>query len=74
MSEELKPCPFCGGQPELHLIGNERSRTRKIIIKCTKCRIMRTDAAIKNSISWLEDIAIKNWNTRTADKTSYEEK
>jgi Restriction alleviation protein Lar len=64
MSEELKPCPFCGCKPELIKQGNNHSKKRAITIKCPDCRIMRTNAAIKHSMDWLEIISINSWNDR----------
>ena len=66
--EELKDCPICGSRPIAFLQGNEylnkRGKKVSITVKCPKCRIQRTDAVIKNSIEWLEETAIKNWNER----------
>lgn|SRR5574343_1876697 len=61
---ELKSCPFCGGEPELQHIGNLHTKSRKIKIKCKKCRCQRTDAAIYHDFNWLEDVAAKEWNRR----------
>lgn len=64
---KLLPCPFCGGVPKWQLIGNEFTRSQKIVIKCPKCRVQRTDAILNghgHTIEWLEEVAIKNWNQR----------
>lgn len=60
----LKPCPFCGGEPDLQHIGNEHLKKRAIKIKCKQCRCQRTDAAIYHGFNWLEEVAAKNWNQR----------
>lgn len=66
---ELLDCPFCGGRPVAFLRGNEylnkNGKKVSITIRCPKCRIERTDAVLKNSIEWLEEVAIKNWNDRS---------
>lgn len=66
--DELLDCPFCGSRPVAFLRGNEylnrMGKKVSITIKCPSCRIERTDAVLKNSIEWLEEVAIKNWNTR----------
>lgn len=66
-SNKLLPCPFCGSAPTWYLIGNEYTKSQKIVVKCPKCRIERTDAILNNhghTIEWLEEVAIKNWNQR----------
>lgn len=59
-------CPFCGSKPEVKYIGNNRTKKRAIRVKCPKCRIERTDAALRYGFDWLEEVAAKNWNQRTA--------
>ena len=61
---ELKPCPFCGGKAKKIFIGNDFTKKRSIEIKCTNCRIKRTDAAIRHNHEWLDKIATEAWNTR----------
>ena len=66
-SNKLLPCPFCGSAPLWHLIGNGFTRSQKIVVKCPKCRVQRTDAILnghRHTIEWLEEVAIKNWNQR----------
>jgi Lar family restriction alleviation protein len=62
MSEELKSCPFCGGEA-----GVERSMTGMFYpedtfrVCCMNCRI--------GTEPWSTiEIAIKDWNTRHDDK------
>ena len=67
-NNKLLPCPFCGSAPVWHLIGNMFTRAQKIVVKCPKCRVQRTDAILNghgHTTEWLEDVAIKNWNQRT---------
>jgi hypothetical protein len=63
---KLLPCPFCGSEPEVEYIGNEYTKSRKIIIRCPQCRIQRTNAAFMNGFTWLEDVSAKQWNERKA--------
>ena len=62
--ETLKLCPFCGETPEIIMIGNDYTKTRKVEIRCPLCRIQRTDAAIKQTHEWLRLKAINKWNER----------
>ena len=62
---ELLDCPFCGSSPDIRYIGNHHTKKRKIEIYCSKCRIKRTDAAMKFGFVWLEEIAVNQWNQRT---------
>ena len=66
-SDKLLPCPFCDSVPKWHLIGNGFTWSQKIVIKCPKCRVQRTDAILNGrgyTTEWLEEVAIKNWNQR----------
>ena len=62
---DLLPCPFCGGKPRKILRGNNYTKKRSITIKCQKCRIERTDAAIRFNHEWLDSIATGAWNKRS---------
>ena len=63
---ELLPCPFCGGEPDLQHIGNDYVKTKKIRIKCKKCFIQRTQAALRDrSFEWLENKMAEHWNKRS---------
>ena len=61
----LLPCPFCEGEPLVARVGNEHTKTRKIVVKCGSCRIQRTDATFKFDFAWLERVATEQWNKRT---------
>lgn len=63
---ELQRCPFCNGLPEVRRIGNDHTKKRAITIRCPSCRVERTDAALHQGFEWLETVAAKNWNTRSA--------
>lgn len=53
MSEELKPCPFCGGEAEFERKGDRRQST---IVSCTCC-----GATQECGEEWGHG---KTWNTR----------
>lgn len=61
---ELLDCPFCGSAPKIEYIGNDCTKSRKIIISCSRCHIKQTDAALKHDFKWLETLAVCKWNTR----------
>lgn len=60
MSEQLLPCPFCGGEAEMTQIGQN-----KIKIKCTGCYVERTQKILRMSIDWLKTKQAEWWNKRT---------
>lgn len=64
-TDELKPCPFCESKNiELVRIGNEHTKSRKVRIKCRKCRFARIDASLRHGHEWIENCAIAAWNSR----------
>lgn len=60
MSEELKPCPFCGGEAEIWRAHPENPPRKAWIACMSRCAVMTkehdTDAA-----------AIAAWNTRASE-------
>ena len=56
MSEELKPCPFCGGPADVMTFGE---KNQYCTISCCAChaKINRNGKAI----------AIRDWNTRVKE-------
>jgi hypothetical protein len=61
---ELMCCPFCGEDPKVRYIGNSRTKSISVEIRCPECRIKRTDSAHRHSWEWLEGVAARNWNQR----------
>lgn len=60
MSEELKPCPFCGSKNvEITQIGKNRLR-----LKCRGCVIYYEQKTICYGLEWLKLKMIEHWNTR----------
>ena len=62
MTDELRPCPFCGGTPRVkHLFsGGEPTHSR---VECTRCHI-KTDYYV---YEFGERNIIRVWNRRTND-------
>lgn len=54
MSEELKPCPFCGRKAKIETSG---SPAHDYCVVCTWC-------LVKTPRSWDRDRAVRAWNTR----------
>lgn len=63
---ELKPCPFCGGEAGINLIGNMYTKTRKAEVMCKTfgCCCTQTVGAIRHDLEWCESAVIKKWNRR----------
>ncbi|RLO48221.1 Lar family restriction alleviation protein [Serratia marcescens] len=67
-ANELKPCPFCGGHAEMQRIGNEYTKKRSIVVKCTGCRIQLTNSAIMHyGFDFLHQKTVEAWNRRVSD-------
>lgn len=62
-TDELKPCPFCGGEAQIkHLItAGVRTHSR---VECTRCHV-KTDFYVHQ---FGERNVIKVWNRRTNDR------
>ncbi len=66
---ELKPCPFCGGKPEVRCIGNLHCKKIAVHISCSTfgCTIeMRCAGLVKNggTHEQCEKWATEKWNHR----------
>ena len=58
---KLKPCPFCGGQPEVRRCGHLINDW--YYVYCPKCWVSQSSYGCKGK----ED-AIEKWNTRVSEK------
>ena len=61
MTEKLKPCPFCGGQPIMATTYSNGIFT--CVIECDCCYI-RTPAIGARDLDMAKDEAITAWNRR----------
>ena len=66
---ELKPCPFCGGEPEITEVIDRTPRNLEPVgfgVKCDQCGIIiaKIDCGVTN---WFEtdEEAAEAWNRRT---------
>ncbi len=55
--QELKPCPFCGGEAEYFDDG------LSVHVRCTECEIAGNEAGYAAAYAAF-DLAAKNWNQR----------
>lgn len=60
MNNQLKPCPFCGGDPVL-----KQYREDGLEIKCSSCYSGRQQRWMYKGRDWLEVKMIEKWNERT---------
>lgn len=56
MSKKLKPCPFCGADPDISVQEDDTEDTY-YVVACTNCNMA-------HSSSDDENVAIRNWNDR----------
>lgn len=67
---ELKPCPFCGGEAELHeAYKNERIECRAWV-RCESCGAHMGDGYPSPHLFSIDDstvYAVRNWNRRATD-------
>ena len=62
MSEELKPCPFCGGKAALRMSWMEDGH-RYRAVECVEC-----GATTPGNYSEVGDQSVWDWNTRTPEQ------
>lgn len=66
MSEELKPCPFCGGRAYTHgrpgLLG-----TWNAYVECNQCTTLAQCRDSTGEIDKAEALAIERWNRRAGN-------
>lgn len=66
-ADDLLPCPFCGGIPELKFIGNEYTKSRTAEIKCNNCRATILNSTIHQDSVTVANWTINMWNNRLTD-------
>lgn len=57
---ELKPCPFCGGDAEIKIMGSDRTG---MLIGCTECNcdFETFETCIDEDIAWNKRVPQDNW-------------
>lgn len=70
MSEELKPCPFCGEPPMLNATRSPVNLNGTAYIDCLNCNasMFRGFLLEKKGQEKAEKLLSKAWNTRAEDK------
>jgi len=66
MSEELKPCPFCGGKAIIVSYGSDDNGSHQIDCDNEKC------CSPSSNTHRIKTDAISAWNTRTPDTSAVE--
>ena len=64
MSDQLKPCPFCGGSAQV-TIGHSCSMYAISYITCVECGA--TGEKFANRSEYENSASIKAWNNRTGE-------
>lgn len=67
--EELKKCPFCGGNAEYTKVGNSHIGIKEATIKCTRCFVKYHQKFLKKrfDFDWIDKIMIEKWNRRVCE-------
>ena len=62
----LKPCPFCGGDAEIILTGNDFIGYSKSQVRCKRCGVGRIQRYMrkKHDGEWIERTVTEHWNQR----------
>jgi Lar family restriction alleviation protein len=60
---ELKPCPFCGGD-NIEMTRRDTRNYVQIVIKCKECAIQRLQRFIR-LVNKAEALMVEHWNKRT---------
>lgn len=66
---EVKPCPFCGEQPDIGHVGNDYTKGQGIKIRCSGCRYEFVDKTLRNGIDWIIPKTVAHWNKRVTEST-----
>lgn len=77
MSEELKPCPFCGGEAKIKAV-NQKSYGLTIWCQCKKCGvkteeycpITNNEDTTLDSIEKCKNTVLEQWNRRVNDENT----
>lgn len=70
MSDELKPCPFCGGEAELLPYCGDGNRCMGMTyahVRCKKCHAMTETKQRVFDYDHEKSDAIEAWNSRTPE-------
>lgn len=65
----LPECPLCGGDLDVIRRGNDHTKSREVTVKCSRCRLQRTDKAVRHGFDWLEKGQAEWWNKRSPETT-----
>ncbi len=57
--EQLKPCPFCGGEADIFKVGKN-----SVKIECRGCNVSRIQKYLRLTVEQLFKLMIDSWNKR----------
>lgn len=68
--DNLKPCPFCGGEAEYTKVGNTHIGYKEATVRCTSCYVKRTQRFIRKKFDfdWIDKTMIESWNRRAYEQ------
>ena len=61
MTDELKPCPFCGGEAEVRKFTETKYFVQCFFVQCKSCLIGSTFTS--------EQLAVDAWNRRISNES-----
>lgn len=68
----LKPCPFCGGEPEYIERGNEYMGIKETNVRCKRCNTKQVHKWIRMKFDFDEvrRLTVDGWNKRVYEVDS----
>ena len=66
--DEMKNCPFCGGESDVNWNWNWKIKRFFVYVKCDTCGAQgKTVSCTDDDLEYTKDLAIRLWNRRTKE-------